>query len=201
MNDQQNEERFALITVSHRRGILLFAQKIQKIGFKIVASLRTAKYLRKRGIEVIDVENLTGYPVIIGRQGIKLIHPVIFGGILADPNEQSHKNDINKFNIKPFEIVVCNFYPFETSVSKKKVNHAEVLYNLDIGGPAMVRCAAKNYKNVTIITDPNDYSIVLKELEIKGKTNQKTRERLALKAFLFTKEYDEAILNYLLKIF
>lgn len=199
MNKKHVKEKYALLTVSERKGLVDFARGLRALNYKLVASKRTTIFLRRHNVEVTEVSEITGYNPIMGKQGIKLIHPKIFGAILADPKIKSHQEDMERYGIHPFSLVVCNFYPFEKAISKKKVNHEKAIYHLDIGGPAMVRCAAKNYKNTTIITDPEDYDVVLHSLKELGEVPYQIRRSLSLKAFKFTKEYDEAIIEYLRK--
>ena len=190
-------KQFALITVNNKKGLLHLARELAGLGFEIVASRMTSKFLKKFGLEVIDVEDITGYPPVMGKQGIKLIHPKIFGGILGDKTKKSHKKDAEKFGINFFDVVVCNFYPFEKIIARKKFSHERAIRNIDIGGPAMVRCAAKNYKNVTILVDPCDYKKALEELKIAGETSAETKKYLALKAFRYDCEYDKKVIRYL----
>jgi phosphoribosylaminoimidazolecarboxamide formyltransferase/IMP cyclohydrolase len=191
------KRRFALITVNDKTGLREFASGLRSLGYEFVASKMCAKLLRKWGINVVEAAKVTGFPPIMGRQGIKLIHPKIFGGILADPSKKRHREDLKKYHIKPFEIVACNFYPFEKIISVKGHRYEKAITNIDIGGPAMVRCAAKNYKNVAVVVHPSDYGKVLGELRANGKVSLKTKEELALKAFRRTEEYDRVILKYL----
>ena len=190
-------QHFALLTAHNREGLADFAASLGHLGFSFVASRGTAQFLREHQLPVEDVEAITGYPPLVGKQGIKLIHPKIFGGILADPTIPEHLHDMETHGIHRFEIVVCNFYPFEETITKNAFSHEEALFNLDIGGPAMVRCAAKNYANVIIIVDPTDYPQVLRELEHTDSVSKATRQALAVKAFDYTKRYDELILEYL----
>lgn len=194
-------DKFAFLTVNDKRNIEKFAEGLVKRGFKIVASRKTAAYLRQFGIRVIDVEKITGYPPLVGVQGIKIIHPKIFSGVLADKNNKEHTADLKKYKIPRFDIVACNFYPFEESISKKAVDHSEAIFNLDIGGPAVVRCAAKNYKNVAILTDIKDYAKVLNELDKFGVVTERTRELFSLKAFKYAHKYDSLIIKYLSNFF
>lgn len=190
-------KRYALITVSNRKGIVPFARSLIKLNFKIVSSKRTAQFLKRHNVKAIEVSKITGYPSIMGKQGIKLIHPKIFGAILANPHIKNDQEDMKKYRIHPFELVVCNFYPFEKVISKKRINHKKAIYHLDIGGPAMVRCAAKNYRNTTIIVDPSDYNLILNCLTIFGDVPVKIRKSLSLKAFNYVSKYDHSIINYL----
>lgn len=194
-------KRFALLTVSDKTSIVEFAKELNKLGFELIGSLKTSKLLQKNKIKITEISNITNYPAIIGKQGIKLIHPIVFGGILADKTNKKHLNECKKFKVNPFDIVVCNFYPFEKTIAKKKFKHEQAIFNLDIGGPAMVRCAAKNYKNVAVIVDVKDYKKVLNELKTNGCVSLETKKKLSLKAFKYVHEYDRIIINYLFKMF
>lgn len=188
-------KRYALISVYDKTGLAGFAKELKKLGFEIVSSGGTAKFLRKSGIRVTEVAKITKYPHMLGGR-VKTLHPVIHGGILADKNNPEHVKDLKKFKIHPFEIVVCNLYPFEQVTSRSSCTLEEAIESIDIGGPAMVRGAAKNYKNVAILVDPGDYKKVLEELKEKGSISLETRELLALKAFKHTTQYDTLISRY-----
>ena len=187
--------RYALISVYDKAGLKPFAKELKKLGFEIISSGGTAKFLRKSGVRVTEVAKLTKYPHMLGGR-VKTLHPLIHGGILGDPNDKEHQKDIKKFKLHPFEVVVCNLYPFEEVISKKNFTHAEAIENIDIGGPSMVRGAAKNHKNVAIVVDPGDYKGILKELKEKGSISIETRELLALKAYKHTAQYDALIVRY-----
>lgn len=190
------DKKLALISVSDKTDLAAFAKGIKKLGFDIVSTGGTAEFLRKNGIKVVEVQDLTGYPKMLeGR--VKSLHPAIFSGILADRSKKSHMKDLKTYKIRPIEIVVCNLYPFEQVISKPKFSHEEAVENIDIGGPSMVRAAAKNYKDVAIIVDPSDYKMVIAELKKKGgKLSIQTKELLAGKAFSHTKRYDSLISVY-----
>ena len=194
-------EKYALITVNNKTGLKEFVLGLESMNYNFVASKVCAKLLESWHIKVKVASEITGYPPIMGKKGIKLIHPKIFGGILADPSKKRHRADMKKYGIKPFSIVICNFYPFERTISSVNHKYEKAIENIDIGGPSMVRCAAKNYKNVAIITDPADYKKIIDELKDSGTVNLGTRKKLALKAFKRTKEYDGAIIDYLTKRF
>ena len=191
-----NNRKLALISVSDKSDLAAFAKGIKRLGFDIVSTGGTAEFLRKAGIKVIEVQDLTGYPKMLeGR--VKSLHPAIFSGILADRAKKSHMKDLKTYKIRPIDIVVCNLYPFEQVTSRQKFSHEEAIENIDIGGPSMVRAAAKNYKDVAIIVDPADYRIIISELNKKGgKLSIQTREMLASKAFSHTKRYDSLISLY-----
>lgn len=190
------KNKLALISVSDKTNLIPFAKGLKRLKYDIVSTGGTAEHLRKGKIKVIEVQDLTGYPKMLeGR--VKSLHPAVFAGILADRSKKSHMKDLKTYNIRPIDIVVCNLYPFEQVVSKPKFSHEEAIENIDIGGPSMVRAAAKNYKDIAIIVDPADYEIILKELRKKGgKLSLQTKEMLAGKAFSHTKKYDSRISLY-----
>jgi len=188
---------YALLSVSDKTGIVEFAKELKGLGFDLIGSLKTAKLLRENNIAITEASEITGYPAIMGTQGIKLIHPKIFGGILADKANLEHLKDLKKYKINAIDLLVCNFYPFKEAISKKGHKHEDVIFNLDIGGPSMVRCAAKNYKNVAVITDIADYKKILMELKQTGEISLETKEKLSLKAFEYVHKYNEDIINYL----
>ncbi len=187
----------ALISVSDKTGVDRFAKGLKTLGFEIVSTGGTAEFLKKRGIKVIQVQDLTGYPKMLeGR--VKSLHPTIFAGILADRSKSLHMKDLQKFGIRPIDVVACNLYPFEEVTSRPKFTHEEAIENIDIGGPSMVRAAAKNYKDVAVIVDPADYERVSAELrKQKGKLSLATKEELAAKAFAHTRRYDTLISLYM----
>ncbi len=188
-------KKLALISVSDKTGLIPFAKGLKSLKYDIVSTGGTAEHLRQGKIKVIEVPELTGYPKMLDGR-VKSLHPAIFGGILADRSKKNHLKDLKTYNIRLIDIVVCNLYPFEQVISKPKFAHEEAIENIDIGGPSMVRAAAKNYKDVAIIVDPADYEPVLKELKKKGKLSIQTKETLAGKAFSHTKRYDSRISLY-----
>ncbi len=190
-------KRFALVSVDDKSKVVPLVRALERRNFFIVSTRRTAAFLRRKGTPVIDVEKITNYPPVVGAKGIKIIHPKIFAGVLADRSKKKHLADLEIFGINPFEIVVCNFYPFDKEIAKSKIKHTSAIKNLDIGGPAVVRCAAKNYKNITIVTDPNDYNLIIDQLDKNNKVDLETRQRLSLKAFKYTYWYDSLIVKYL----
>lgn len=197
----------ALISVSDKKGIVEFARVLAKNGVEILSTGGTAKVLREAGVKVKDVSKFTGFPEIMeGR--VKTLHPKVHGGLLAVRDNKNHLSDAAKNGIKMIDLVVVNLYPFEETVKKFSAkpradtyadelkNEAEIIENIDIGGPSMIRSAAKNFKFVTVITDSADYKKVAKMITKKGDTNLETRKKLARKAFTLTSHYDEAIDRY-----
>ncbi len=181
----------ALISVSDKTGVVEFAKELQDLGYEIVSSSGTAKVLRENGISVIEVSEVTGFPEIMGGR-VKTLHPKIHGGLLAVRDNPEYIKQLEELGIVPIDIVAINLYPFEETV-RKGADLDEIIENIDIGGPAMVRASAKNHKFVTVIVDPEDYSYVVSMLKEKGETDLQTRRKLALKAFRHTALYDSII--------
>ncbi|MFH1361292.1 MAG: bifunctional phosphoribosylaminoimidazolecarboxamide formyltransferase/IMP cyclohydrolase, partial [bacterium] len=187
---------YALLSVSDKQGLDKFAKGLKELGFELISSGGTAAFLKKAGIKVTEVSKLTKYPHMLDGR-VKTLHPIIHGAILADQTNPKHLKELKKFGINPFQIVVCNLYPFEKIISQGSFTHEEAIENIDIGGPCMVRAAAKNHKSVAIVVDPSDYETILAELkENSGKISDETRERLSFKAFRQTKSYDSVIVKY-----
>jgi phosphoribosylaminoimidazolecarboxamide formyltransferase / IMP cyclohydrolase len=186
----------ALISVSNKKGIVEFAKGLSDLGVEILSTGGTAKLLRESGINAVDVSDVTGFPECLDGR-VKTLHPLIHGGILAVRDNESHIQTMKELNISPIDLVVINLYPFKETILKEGVTLEEAIENIDIGGPAMLRSAAKNHRFVTVITDPNDYEKVLKEIEEKGDTNYETKYSLALKVFQHTSHYDALIADYL----
>jgi len=185
----------ALIGVYNKTGIVEFVRGLVSLGWEIVSTGGTAKSLKDNGIEVIEVEEVTGFPESFeGR--VKTLHPKIHGGILAIRDNKLHKETMEQFHITPIDMVVCNLYPFKETMTKDSVSHEEIIENIDIGGPSMLRAAAKNFKFVTVVVEPEDYPIVLNEIREKGGVGDDSREFLAAKAFQHTSNYDGLISSY-----
>lgn len=176
----------ALISVSDKIGIIEFAKKLSSKNIEILSTGGTAKVLKEAGIKVIDISEYTGFPEMMDGR-VKTLHPKIHGGILAVRGNKKHREEAEKAGIKFIDIVVINFYPFEKEPG---------IENIDIGGPSMVRSAAKNFEYVTVVTSPDDYEKVWNEIEKNGETSPELRKKLARKAFTTTKNYDAAIDNH-----
>ncbi|MEM1688885.1 MAG: bifunctional phosphoribosylaminoimidazolecarboxamide formyltransferase/IMP cyclohydrolase [Candidatus Hadarchaeales archaeon] len=189
----------ALVSVYNKTGIVDFCKELQKLGIEIISTGRTAKLLRENGIRVLEVSEITKFPEMLDGR-VKTLHPKIHGGILAIRDKDEHIRQIREQGIEPIDLVVVNLYPFEEVVAKG-ASLEEAIENIDIGGPAMVRSAAKNYKYVGVIVDPEDYPKILEEIRNTGELSEKTREMLAVKAFLHTARYDAIISNYLGSVF
>lgn len=187
----------ALVSVSNKEGIVEFVKGLQSYKVEIISTGGTAKALQEAGIKVTPVSKVTKFPEMMDGR-VKTLHPAIHGGLLALRGKRSHMNQIKKQGIKPIDMVVVNLYPFAQTVAKKGTTLAQAIENIDIGGPSMIRSAAKNFESVTIVTNPARYKDILKELEKgKGATSRKTRLALAKEAFRHTAEYDTHIFQYL----
>jgi phosphoribosylaminoimidazolecarboxamide formyltransferase/IMP cyclohydrolase len=190
----------ALISVSEKSGIVEFARELHGLGITILSTGGTARLLKDAGLAVTEVGDYTGFPEMLDGR-VKTLHPRIHAGILARRDVTEHMNAMGKVAIPTIDLVVVNLYPFSQAVARPDCGLDEAIENIDIGGPAMVRAAAKNYKSVTVVTDPADYPVVLNELKAAGgMTTPESRFRLACKAFSHTAAYDGAISNYLTSI-
>jgi phosphoribosylaminoimidazolecarboxamide formyltransferase/IMP cyclohydrolase len=193
MDPQQTRPvRRALLSVSDKTGLLDFARGLADLGVELVASGGTAAALREAGLEVVDVETLTGSPEMLGGR-VKTLHPRIHGGVLARRDHEGDRDDIAAHELQTIDLVVVNLYPFEATVARQGVTLAEAIEKIDIGGPSMIRSAAKNQAYVGVLVDPADYAPVLDELRSAGGLSPATRARLALAAFERTARYDTAI--------
>lgn len=185
----------ALLSVFDKTGIVEFAEELQKMGWEIISTGGTFKTLSEKNIKVTDISQVTNFPECFDGR-VKTLHPIIHGGLLALRDNQEHIKTMQQLNIEPIDIVVCNLYPFKQTIMKQGVSHEEIIENIDIGGPTMLRAAAKNYHFVNVITDPEDYKIVITQLKETGKTTAETKEYLASKVFTHTAAYDALIANY-----
>jgi|SRR3989344_4513590 len=183
----------ALISVSNKEGVVDFAKQLSKLGIRIVSTGNTAKLLEKNKVSVTCVSEITKFPEMLDGR-VKSLHPNIFGGVLAERGNKRHLAELKRMGIAPIDIVAVNFYPFEETI-KKNSKLSEVIENIDIGGPSLVRAAAKNYRDVLVIVDPNDYSSIAEKLSSK-KIDENLRASLAAKAFLHTARYDVIIGRY-----
>jgi phosphoribosylaminoimidazolecarboxamide formyltransferase/IMP cyclohydrolase len=188
-------KRRALVSVSDKRGVEDFARRLSELGFEIISTGGTAKALTEAGIEVVLVSEVTGAPEILGGR-VKTLHPRIHGGILADLTDPDHVTELVDQGIGPIDLVCINLYPFEETVAGG-APEKEAIEQIDIGGPAMLRAAAKNFRSVTVVSSPELYEEVLTALESEGEVPEETRRRLALAAFRRTAEYDAAISRWL----
>lgn len=186
----------ALISVSDKDGLIDFAKDLQTLGIDIISSGGTASFLEKNGVKVTEISSVTGFPEMLDGR-VKTLHPVVHAGILARRDIKKHMEAIKKHGIEPIDLLVINLYPFEKTIQKNNVNMEDVIENIDIGGPTLVRAAAKNYKYVIIVTDKKQYNNILKSLKEKGDLSLKDREKLAVDAFTHTAQYDSIISSYL----
>src|SRR5215471_15949574 len=187
----------ALISVSDKSGLFSFARGLAKRGVKILSSGGTAKALSDEGIAVETVESYTSSPEVMGGR-VKTLHPRVHGGILS--RGDADREDLKRLGGREIDLVVVNLYPFEKTVATPGSTHEHIIENIDIGGPSMVRSAAKNHARVAVVCDPSDYERVLKEIEAKGEVSAGLRAELAAKAFAHTAAYDAAISGYLSSI-
>lgn len=185
----------ALLSVSDKNGVVAFARALHELGYQLLSTGGTAKALREAGVPVTDVSQVTGFPEMMDGR-VKTLHPVIHGGLLARRDVPAHLEAIAQAGIAPIDVVCVNLYPFEATVAKTDVTLEDAVENIDIGGPSMLRSAAKNFDAVTVICDPADYESVLGELK-EGDTAPETRRRLATKVYAHTSAYDAAIAKYL----
>jgi phosphoribosylaminoimidazolecarboxamide formyltransferase / IMP cyclohydrolase len=189
----------ALISVSDKSGLADFARGLHDMGVELLSTGGSAKFLRDQGLPVVDVSDYTGYPECFDGR-VKTLHPKVHGGFLYQRENPEHVARASELEVPPIDLLIVNLYPFEQTIAKEGVTLEEAIENIDIGGPAMLRGASKNYQSVTVITDVSDYSTVLEEMkEHGGATTLKTRERLAIKVYQRTAAYDSAIAGFLNK--
>ena len=182
----------ALISVYDKTGLVEFARELASLGVEIVSTGGTARLLREAGMPVRDVAELTGWPEMLGGR-VKTLHPKVHGGILFQRDKAEDRKQAAEHSIVPIDLVVVNLYPFSATAAKPGVTPEELIENIDIGGPAMVRSAAKNFQSVGVVTDPADYAAILAELREKRELSLATRLELARKAYARTARYDGEI--------
>ena len=185
----------AIISVSDKTGLVEFAEELRELGVNIYSTGGTARTLENVGIPVIKISSYTGFPEILDGR-VKSLHPKIHGGILAKRDNENHIAQLNENGIVPFDLVVVNLYPFGKVIQKKDVTVEEAIENIDIGGPSMLRSAAKNYNFVCVVSSPDHYKEVLSELKSKGGISLQLRKRLAMEVFEQTAYYDSLISSY-----
>ena len=190
----------ALISVSNKKGVVEFAKALHAMGIEILSTGGTAKGLRDAGVPVKDVSEHTGSPEMLDGR-VKTLHPRIHGGLLSRRDNPKDMEEIKKHGIDTIDMVVVNLYPFEETIAKPGVTFDEAIENIDIGGPAMLRSASKNFRDVAVIVDPSDYEKVITEMKnLDGDLAQKTRLELAKKVFRHTSRYDAVIADYLTSV-
>ena len=189
----------ALISLTDKSGIEGFAKELTDLGIEILSTGGTAKKLRDNGVDVVDVSDFTGFPEMLDGR-VKTLHPLVHGGILAQKTNQNHLDQMEKYGLKPIDLVAVNLYAFEKATADPDCTPANAIENIDIGGPTLLRASAKNFQDVTVIVDPDDYPGVISEIRETGNTTLKTRFRLAAKVFALTSSYDTAISSWLDKV-
>lgn len=189
-------QKRALISVTDKSGITELARELVALGFEILSTGGTAKALREAGLPVTEVSAYTGFPEILDGR-VKTLQPKIHGGLLGRRNDPKHLEQMESLGIEPIDLLVVNLYAFEKTVAKPGCTLEEAIENIDIGGPAMLRAAAKNFQDVAVLTDPADYPRVLTELKTQDNTTLATRFYLAKKVYALTHHYDGAITRYL----
>ncbi len=186
----------ALISVSDKRGVVDFARALRDLGWEVIATGGTMKLLRDSGVETVNISDVTGFPEICDGR-VKTLHPAVHGGLLARRDDPAHVAALKENGIGFIDLVCVNLYPFRETIARPDVTFGEAIENIDIGGPSMLRSAAKNWADVTVVCDPADYDAVLGELRAAGATQRETRLRLSAKAFTHTAEYDAMIAAYM----
>ncbi|PSL25537.1 phosphoribosylaminoimidazolecarboxamide formyltransferase/IMP cyclohydrolase [Planomicrobium soli] len=189
----------ALLSVSDKSGILDFAKELEKMGYEILSTGGTKRFLEENGVAITAVDEVTKFPEILGGR-VKTLHPLVHGGLLAKPDDTEHQREMAENGIAPIDIVCVNLYPFRETIVKPDVTVEDAIENIDIGGPTMLRSAAKNHAYVAVIVDALDYEAVLSELHEQNGTTPETRRRLAAKVFRHTAAYDSYISNYLTEL-
>lgn len=188
----------ALVSVSDKRGVVEFATALSKMGWEIIATGGTMTTLLNSGLQVTNISEVTGFPEICeGR--VKTLHPKVHGGLLARRDKEDHMAQLAENGIETIDMVCVNLYPFEATIAKEGVTMEEAVENIDIGGPSMLRSAAKNFASVSVVCDPDDYATVLEEIRELGNTKPETRLRLSAKAYTHTALYDSHIATYMRK--
>jgi phosphoribosylaminoimidazolecarboxamide formyltransferase/IMP cyclohydrolase len=188
----------ALVSVSNKTGVVEFVKGLIEQGVEVISTGGTKKLLQENGLNVIGISDVTGFPEIMDGR-VKTLHPNIHGGLLAVRDNETHVAQMNELGIQPIDFVVVNLYPFKETISKPDVTFADAIENIDIGGPTMIRSAAKNHEYVTVVVDPADYETVLSELKEKGEVSKEVKRKLAAKVFRHTAAYDALISEYLTK--
>lgn len=190
----------ALVSLSDKTGVVPLGQTLHAMGVQILSTGGTARSLQEAGIPVIEVSHYTGFPEMMDGR-IKTLHPKIHGALLGKRDNAEHMKQMKTHGIEPIDLVVVNLYPFEKTVAKPDCTLEEAIENIDIGGPTMLRSSAKNYHDVAVVTDPQDYEKITEEMKKSGGAlSLETRFRLAKKVFKLTSHYDKAITEYLEKI-
>lgn len=186
----------ALISVSDKTGVVEFAKELRTLGWEVIATGGTQKLLQDSGVETTNISDVTGFPEICDGR-VKTLHPAVHGGLLARRDDPEHVRALKENGIEYIDLVCVNLYPFRETIAKPNVKMVDAIENIDIGGPSMLRSAAKNWADVTVVCDPADYAQVLGEIRAEGDTRKDTRLRLSAKAYTHTAEYDAMIATYM----
>ena len=186
----------ALVSVSDKTGLVGFVSSLKSLGWEIIATGGTMKLLRESGIDVINISDVTGFPEICDGR-VKTLHPKVHGGLLARRDDESHLKALKENGIEFIDMVCVNLYPFRQTIAKEGVTMEDAIENIDIGGPSMLRSAAKNFKDVTVVCDPADYDKIIEEIKANGNTTPDTRLKLSAKAYTHTAEYDMCIAQFM----
>lgn len=189
----------ALLSLTDKSGIEGFAKELANLGIELLSTGGTAKKLREAGLVVLDVSQFTGFPEMLDGR-VKTLHPKVHGGILNQRANRDHQQQCAAHGLQNIDLIAVNLYAFERTVADPHCSLADAIENIDIGGPTMLRAAAKNFHDVTVIVDPADYPTVLREIKATGNTTLKTRFQLMKKVFALTSVYDTAISRWLEKV-
>jgi len=185
----------ALLSLSDKEGLIEFAEGLDKCGIEIVSTGGTAKLLKDKGFNILEISDFTGFPEILDGR-VKTLNPKVHGGILNIRENEKHRQTMEKHGFVDIDIVAVNLYPFEKTINSASVTTSQAIENIDIGGPTMIRSAAKNFKYVTVVVDKQDYAAILDEINTDGGVTFETRMDLARKAFTHTAMYDSIISGY-----
>ena len=185
-----------LVSVSDKTGLVPFVKGLQAAGWEVIATGGTQRLLEDEGVKTIGISEVTGFPEICDGR-VKTLHPKVHGALLARRDEPSHMQALAENGIETIDMVCVNLYPFRETIAKEGVTMAEAIEKIDIGGPSMLRSAAKNWNDVTVVCDPTDYDTILSEVRATGNTTKETRLRLSAKAYTHTAEYDCCIATYM----
>lgn len=191
--------RQAILSVFDKSGVVDLARALKAHGAHILSTGGTGRALTDSGIDYQEVSDYTGSPEMLGGR-VKTLHPMIHGGLLFKRDDDTQAKEADEYGVKPIDLVAVNLYPFQQTIAKPDVTLNDALENIDIGGPTMIRASAKNFVSVTVITDPDDYSLIQEEIKAKGGVSFETRKQLAAKAFQHTYQYDQAINKYILSL-
>ena len=200
MNQQSDykEIKSALVSVFNKAGIEPIVRKLHSNGVRLLSTGGSRSFIESLGIPCDAVEDLTGYPSILGGR-VKTLHPKVFGGILARRDNEGDRAELEQYAIPAIDLVIVDLYPFEATIAKEGVTMADAVENIDIGGPSMLRSAAKNFNDVTVVCDPSDYAGIIEEIAANGNTLRETRLKLSAKAYTHTALYDSHIATYMRK--